>query len=218
MGSNSYKYDKELFELLKQEYKERLKIQLTLGSYEKLRSFINKETLDEELNRIDNKKKGHKSEDKVSEDSIKRHFALNNSKTKPSLSSCSLYARKLGYLSWDDFCEKAEQKYDVTKGFSTIDFYKFSTLNESDEITIGWYPKKYCRLKFLGEYSFEVVESYGMHSKIGRKFETAGFRLTPISNKVELPEVIIEPLFDDDPLWTIIENFDTDFCCTDLLL
>ena len=76
MGSNSYKYDKELFELLKQEYKERLKIQLTLGSYEKLRSFINKETLDEELNRIDNKKKGHKSEDKVSEDSIKRHFGL----------------------------------------------------------------------------------------------------------------------------------------------
>lgn len=60
MGSNSYKYDKELFELLKQEYKERLKIQLTLGSYEKLRSFINKETLDEELNRIDNKKKGIK--------------------------------------------------------------------------------------------------------------------------------------------------------------
>lgn len=60
MGSNSYKYDKELFELLKQEYKERSKIQLTLGSYEKLRSFINKETLDEELNRIDNKKKGIK--------------------------------------------------------------------------------------------------------------------------------------------------------------
>lgn len=60
MGGNSYKYDKELFELLKQEYKERLKIQLTLGSYEKLRSFINKETLDEELNRIDNKKKGIK--------------------------------------------------------------------------------------------------------------------------------------------------------------
>ena len=52
MGSNSYKYDKELFELLKQEYKERLKIQLTLGSYEKLRSFINKETLDEELKGI----------------------------------------------------------------------------------------------------------------------------------------------------------------------
>ena len=65
MGSDSYKYDKELFELLKQEYKERLKIKLTLGSYEKLRSFINKETLDEELNRIDNKKKGHKSEDTV---------------------------------------------------------------------------------------------------------------------------------------------------------
>lgn len=85
MGGNSYKYDKELFELLKQEYKERLKIQLTLGSYEKLRSFINKETLDEELNRIDNKKKGHKSEDKVSEDSIKRHFGLINSKTKQSI-------------------------------------------------------------------------------------------------------------------------------------
>ena len=94
-------------------------------------------------------------------------------------------------MSWDDFCEKAEQKYDVTKGFSTIDFYKFSTLNESDEITIGWYPKKYCRLKFLGEYSFEVVESYRMESKIGRKFDTSGFRLAPISDKAILPQVLI---------------------------
>lgn len=30
MGGNSYKYDKELFELLKQEYKERLKLEFNL--------------------------------------------------------------------------------------------------------------------------------------------------------------------------------------------
>lgn len=42
MGGNSYKYDKELFELLKQEYNGAVKNPLTLGSYEKLRSFTTK--------------------------------------------------------------------------------------------------------------------------------------------------------------------------------
>lgn len=218
MKQDCYKFDKELFEIMIQEYKERLKIQLTLGNFEKLRFFINQETIDEEEERIYNKEKRYKSEDKVSSDSIKRHFGLIASKSNPSISSCSLYARRLGYLSWDDFCEKTEQKYDVVKGFSTIHFHQFSYLKEGDEVTVGWYPKKYCRLKFLEGYSFEVVESYGMHSKPGRIIKTYGFRLSPITSKINLPEVLIEPLFDDDPLWYFINNFDSDLCCIDVLL
>ena len=91
-------------------------------------------------------------------------------------------------------------------------------MKEGDEVTIGWYPKKYCRLKFLEGYSFEVVESYGMHHKKGEIIETHGFRLAPITSKINLPEVLIEPLFDDDPLWYFINNFDSDLCCIDVLL
>lgn len=57
MKQDCYKFDKELFEILIQEYKERLKIQLTLGNFEKLRFFINQETIDEEEERIYNKEK-----------------------------------------------------------------------------------------------------------------------------------------------------------------
>ena len=91
MKQDCYKFDKELFEILMQEYKERLKIQLTLGDFEKLRFFINQETLDEEEERIDNKKKGYKSEDKVSSDSIKRHFRLISSKNMMLLKDSVLY-------------------------------------------------------------------------------------------------------------------------------
>lgn len=75
------------------------------------------------------------------------------------------------------------------------------------------------QIEVLGEYSFEVVESYRMESKIGRKFETSGFRLAPISNKAILPQVLIEPLYEyQEDLWNAIENFDIKNCPTEILL
>jgi hypothetical protein len=100
-----------------------------------------------------------------------------------------------------------------------MDYFKFSSLLEGEIVCIGWYPQKYCRLKFLGEYSFEVVESYGMKSEVGRKFETSGFRLAQISNKAIFPEVLIEPLYEyQEDLWNAIENFDIKNCPIEILL
>ena len=220
MKKDCHPFDKEMFEILKQEYKERLKINLTLGCFEKLREFINQETLEEEQCRIDNKETGYKSEDKVSSDSIKRHFGLIGSKSNPSLSSCSFYAQRLGYINWDDFCEKKQRQYEASKGFMTIDFHQLVSLEKGQTITIGWYPKKYCRLESLGNFGFKVVESYGMKSKCGRIFETSGFRLFPgNNNKAVLPEVIIEPLHEyQEEEWEALENFNPEFFPAEMLL
>jgi hypothetical protein len=74
-------------------------------------------------------------------------------------------------------------------------------------ITIGWYPRKYCILKYLGEYEFEVIENCGLKSKIARRFETTGFQLANSNNKnkVAPPDIVIEPLLDDDPDWELIK-------------
>ena len=130
--------------------------------------------------------------------------------------------RYLGYKDWETFCHEYKQTntdFDIEKGFNGMDYFKFSSLCKNEIICIGWYPQKYCRLKFLGEYSFEVVESYRMESKIGRKFETSGFRLAPISDKAIFPEVLIEPLYEyQEDLWNAIENFDIKNCPTEILL
>mgnify|MGYP003178755138 CR=1 FL=1 len=128
---------------------------------------------------------------------------------------------------WGDKDADKERKPDVGKlsfmaralGYNGMDYFKFSSLLEGEIVCIGWYPQKYCRLKFLGEYSFEVVESYRMKSEVGRKFETSGFRLAQISDKAIFPEVLIEPLYEyQEDLWNAIENFDIKNCPTEILL
>lgn len=55
--------------------------------------------------------------------------------------------------------------------------YAYNTLNIGQRVTIGWYPRKYCILMYLGDFEFEIIENQGLKSEIGRKIETTGFIL-----------------------------------------
>lgn len=212
MKKDRYKFDKEIFEYLKDEYRIALKCDLkNFEDYEKLRNFINKETIDEESERIDSKKWRKESEgsrkngDKLSEDSIKRHFGFKSYSRKPGPGVCSLLARRLGYLGWDDFYEKATQKHDPKNTFNTFDTHKLFAMEKGEQVTIGWPSEKYCILKYLGDLSFEVVASHGLRSKPGRIIETMGFRIGQSKGRFAYPDIIIEPILDDDPAHKLIE-------------
>ena len=210
MEKGGYKFDKEIFEFLKEEYKIALNCDLkNFNDYKKLRNFINKET--EQDDRVGSKgwrkesESGRKNGDKLSSDSIKRHFGYINYSGKPGPAICSLLARRLGYLGWDDFYEKATQKYDPRNTFNSFDTHKLFAMEEGDQVTIGWPSEKYCILKYLGDLSFEVVESHGLKSRPGRVIETMGFCLGQAKSRFAYPDIIIKPICDDDPDYELIE-------------
>ena len=120
-------------------------------------------------------------------------------------SKLSIIARKIGFNDWDDFCEKSIPKYDMTKGFKTINMYEFNNLIINQDVCIGWFPHKYCMLKYLGDFSFKIVESYNLRSPVNRIFETTGFIHRTIKSKIVYPDIIIEPILDDDPDWELIK-------------
>jgi len=120
-------------------------------------------------------------------------------------SKLSIIARKIGFNDWDDFCEKSIPKYDMTKGFKTINMYEFNNLIINQDVCIGWFPHKYCMLKYLGDFSFKIVESYNLMSPVNRIFETTGFIHRTIKSKIVYPDIIIEPILDDDPDWELIK-------------
>lgn len=266
MRKERHPFDKELFALLIEEFKIKLNFSISYANLDKLCQFINGKTLDEIEKRVKNKKiigaNRYVDKDQVSKYSLMRHFGLTEHKNKDgeeakiTISKLDLYSRKVdnGYLNWDDFCEKAKQKYDAAKAFHQLDYFHFSSLCVDEIICIGWYPHKYCRLKKIQEKdleddaiynleglldkkledfspkdldynSFEVIESYGMKSKVGRKFSTSGFELAPVSNKFIFPEVIIKPQYEyQTELWEYYDNikksgnFDTKTCPPELLL
>lgn len=217
--------DKERFETLKNELIRVSGIDLSSdNAYSDLSEYIKKQS---EINfparKFDDGQAIQQSET-ISVDTLRRYWGDKDSKKgmSPDVGKLSFMARALGYKDWETFCLEHRQTntdFDAEKGFNGMDYFKFSSLLEGEIVCIGWYPQKYCRLKFLGEYSFEVVESCGMKSEVGRVFETSGFRLAPTSDHYTFPEVIIEPLYEyQTELWDAIENFNKETCPPDILL
>ncbi len=214
MGKKRIPVDKKQFEALKNELERVSGIDLSSdNAYYDLCDYIKKQN--------DIKFPPSKYEDgsivqqpeTISVDTLRRYWGDKDADKQmtPDVGKLSFIARALGYKDWGTFCHEHIQPdtgFDAEKGFNGMDYFKFSSLCENEIICIGWYPQKYCRLKFLGEYSFEVVEVRRMKSEVGRRFETSGFRLAPTSGGDIFPEVIIEPLYEyQEELWNAIENF-----------
>lgn len=196
----------------------KLKTGISLENSEKAADYINMKNEVEEISArflrdywprlVKTKTKDH------NEDEKKKRSSFTSLKT---INKLDLIAKSIEYKSWEDFC--LEYKLDVEKEFYEMDYFKFSSLLEGETFYIGWYPQKYCKLKFLGEYSFEVVESCRMRSKVGQIIETSGFCLAPTSERYIFPEVIIEPLYEyQKELWDAIENFNKETCPQEILL
>ena len=225
MAKKNIPIDTERFETLRNELIRVSGIDLTFdNAYSDLSDYINRQS---EKNfptpRYDDGKPIQQREE-ISVDTLRRYWGEKdaNKGIKPDAGKLSLMARALGYKDWGTFCLEhghSNTDYDVEKGFSGMDYFKFSSLYEGETICIGWYPQKYCRLKFLGGYSFEVVESCGMRSCIGRKIETSGFCLAPASPNSTFPEVIIKPLYEyQEEQWNALESFNPEFCPAEMLL
>lgn len=225
MGKKRIPVDKKQFEALKNELERVSGIDLSSdNAYYDLCDYIKKQN--------DIKFPPSKYEDgsivqqpeTISVDTLRRYWGDKDADKQmtPDVGKLSFIARALWYKDWGTFCHEHIQPdtgFDAEKGFNGMDYFKFSSLCENEIICIGWYPQKYCRLKFLGEYSFEVVEVRGMKSEVGRQFETSGFRLAPTSGGDIFPEVIIEPLYEyQEELWNAIENFNIETCPQEILL
>ncbi|WP_018665774.1 hypothetical protein [Bacteroides gallinarum] len=216
--------DKERFETLKNELIKVSGIDLSSdNAYSDLSEYIRKQSEKNFPSRKFEDGKAIQQSETISVDTLRRYWGDKDSEKRmtPDIGKLSFMARALGYKDWETFCHGYKQTntdFDVEKGFSGMDYFKFSSLYKGEIVCIGWYPRKYCRLKFLGEYSFEVIESCGMRSEVGRRIETSGFSLAPASDET-FPEVIIEPLYEyQEELWDAIENFNKETCPHELFL
>lgn len=217
--------DKERFEILKNELIRVSGIDLSLdNAYYDLSEYIKKQS---EINfpvRKFNDGKVIQQQETISVDTLRRYWGDKdaNKNITPDIGKLSFMARALGYKDWETFCIEHKQTdsiFNAEKGFNEMDYFKFSSLIKGEIVCIGWYPQKYCRLRFLGEYSFEVIESYGMKSEVGRKIETSGFCLASQSGNEIFPEILIKPLYEfEEELWDAIENFNKENCPPEILL
>lgn len=110
---------------------------------------------------------------------LKRAWNYKSEKTSPSIATRNKLAEALQYDGWEAYKEAAQKRVHSEPLFDPTDI-KVDKLIEGEVKTIGWYPNRYCKIKYLGNYQFEVVECKGMNKSKGEKFTAKRFGLRVI--------------------------------------
>lgn len=96
--------------------------------------------------------------ERMSISTIKRLVGYVNDSHEPSNATLSVLARYVGYRDWTDFTMQGE---DPTSGSLSQEIVQSDHLHAGDEVEMQWRPNRYCRLKYLGNKRFEVMEVRG---------------------------------------------------------
>lgn len=129
-----------------------------------------------------------------------------NYEGKISDKTLGLLARSIGYKGWTDFKSKMDETYsphvpDINEVFESqrkeiLSLLEHGIPNSSGIYTLGWEPVKYSKIKHLGGFEFEVLESKNMHKIKGDTFITPDFKICPIKD-TELPDIKLDDYGDD---------------------
>lgn len=186
---------KDEYETLKPEYGDEIK---------ELTDHINENLLkyDKRLNEK-KKKRENKRTWSVDSSTVERLFGYKDRDKweGPSPITLSFLAKSLKYKSWGNFKSTMGETYsphvpDVNEVFENqrkeiLLVLERGIPNESGIYTLGWEPIKYSKLRYLGGFEFEVIESKNMHKKQGDMFITPDFKTCPTKG-TELPDIKLD--------------------------
>lgn len=202
MAKKNIPIDKEAFEYLKRRVIEELNI--NLGSdkaYNDLCEYLNAKN--EHFPEPTNKKKEIiQRRETISPDTLRRYWGEKDAdkEMKPNVGKLALLTQVIGYKNWEEFY--IEYKNNLNKEYIKTETPIFSnpkdidvpSLSEGKIISLG-IPQKYITIKYLGDFTFEVVKTVNVQIN-ETKFMTTGFQICRDENS-SLPQIIIESFYDD---------------------
>lgn len=208
MGKKNKHFDRRLFDEMIKEFRLKYAAEFAKPNWFGLVWLILKneeDRLESSLAKSKRSNQFQESKSLFSEETVRRVFKVVDYKRGHYERTCSVIARTLNYASWDDFCKKTDERYNTKNGFQNIDVYSLNTSDINKVFCIGWFPDKYCKLMYLGDYSFKMTENYGLRSDIDRVFQTTKFRHVDSNSESAYPDIFIEPFDEDDLNWQFID-------------
>ena len=110
----------------------------------------------------------------ISSTTLKRIWGYLAEPLKTRESSLSILAKTIGYSDWNDFRNSYEQGLTENRFPSSPNFGNVINVNtdlqKDDEIMLFWFPDRMCKIKYSGEFNFEVLESENTRLKPGNTF------------------------------------------------
>lgn len=106
----------------------------------------------------------------VSPTTLKRIWGYIDEPVRPRLSTLDVLARFVGYPDFRRFEKGLTTAADVQSDVSLAYSIDTSELSPGSRLTLRWLPDRRCRLRYLGDHRFEVVEAENTKLAVGDTF------------------------------------------------
>lgn len=106
----------------------------------------------------------------ISPTTFKRLWGYLDEAVRPRRSTLDALAAFVGYPDFARFAEGLSSASEVQSSVSLAATLNASQLPHGAEVTLRWLPDRRCRVRYLGDFRFEVVEAEGTKLAVGDTF------------------------------------------------
>ena len=118
-----------------------------------------------------------RTHEQISTSTLKRLWGYVDGIDNARNSTLNVLSKALGYENWDAFILKLKSENMDNSDLVMSESMSSSDLKIGDRLMIAWQPNRVCRLKYLGDNQFEVMESQNSKLKVGDTFRCGLFIL-----------------------------------------
>ena len=118
-----------------------------------------------------------RTHEQISTSTLKRLWGYVDGVDNARNSTLNVLSKALGYENWDAFILKLKSENVDNSDLVMSESMSSSDLKIGDRLMIAWQPNRVCRLKYLGDNQFEVMESQNSKLKVGDTFRCGLFIL-----------------------------------------
>jgi hypothetical protein len=118
-----------------------------------------------------------RTHEQISTSTLKRLWGYVDGVDNARNSTLNVLSKALGYENWDAFILKLKSENVDNSDLVLSESMSSSDLKIGDRLMIAWQPNRVCRLKYLGDNQFEVMESQNSKLKVGDTFRCGLFIL-----------------------------------------
>ena len=113
----------------------------------------------------------HQIGELISSSTLKRLWGYVSLNPTPRIATLDILARYLGHKDFKTFCEYLKESQAFVSTFFTSRYQTVAELATGAVVTIGWAPNRLVKMKYLGNFIFEVSSSENSQLKSGDRFE-----------------------------------------------
>ena len=111
----------------------------------------------------------------LSSTTLKRLWGYLRNDCTPRIATLNILSRFVGYDDWSSFVEISGNATDDQSNLILSRHLEVSSLKVGDCLLLTWLPNRRCKVRFLGDRQFAVIESVNAKLVVGDTFECSVF-------------------------------------------